>query len=351
MRKASLLTLVLLFTGILAGYSQQTTAPDQPANQNTNQAVQTVSNDNNSNVQEQAAETSSNTNAAPIITEEKEVSPVGGVTYSDGTTTYASGDVQFEIQAVEDISGVKQIEAMLDDSSFSVYEKPIGFDSEGQHVIAYKAENNVGNVSPVKYYEFTLDKTPPDAVLTSDQKAIQIGGVDFVNSNYNFSITAQDRLSGVKSIEYSVDGGEYQAYSAVFAIPGPNGMHKIEYKSTDNVGNESKVKAYDFSLDINPPTVQIDTTPAPFVKDGVNYISGSSLIVITASDAETGISSIKYTIDGGDEINYSYPFKLTGGQHTIKAKATDLLGNVSDEVSLIVTVDVNVPETEIKATK
>ncbi len=328
--KRSLISIFVLFTGMGILFSQQTTAPDQER----------------SSTKEKTTETKST-----AITEEKEVKAVEGVVYNDGNMDYASGDVKFVIEAKDQGSGVKTIYVLVDDSDFGVYENPIAFLEEGKHLIGYKVEDNVGNMSKVKFYEFILDKTAPEVNLISDRKPVKIGDVLYVGSNYNFGIFAHDALSGVKSIEYKIDDEESQIYQGPFAPVQQSGLHKVEYFATDNVGNVSMAKTYIYYLDINAPTIEFVINPAPFEKDGIKYISDKTPIFIKAKDAETGISRIVYTIDGGEEKDYQYPIRLANGTRTIKAKAYDLLGNVSEEISLTLTVDAEIPEAELVPTK
>ncbi len=329
MKKIITTIFVLLISTSL--FAQQTDAPDQGETSTSSQ--------------------SSQSQEKQTITEEKEVKAVEGIVYNDGNMDYASGDVKFVIEAKDEGSGVKTVYVLVDDSDFGIYENPLSFLEEGKHLIGYKVEDNVGNMSKIKFYEFILDKTAPEAMLMSDKKPVKIGDVLYVGSNYNFGILANDPLSGVKSIEYKVDDGETVVYNGTFAPVMQNGLHKIEYFATDNVGNVSITKTYLYYLDINAPTVEFVVNPEPFEKDGVKYISDKTPILIKAKDGETGISRIVYTIDDEEAKEYLYPIKLSSGTHTIKAKAYDLLGNESEEISITLTVDAEIPEAELIPTK
>lgn len=333
MQKRLILVIFVLLAGTGLMFAQQTTAPDQE------EAVTTET------------ESSSSSAASEAVTEEKEVTAVEGIVYNDGNMDYASGDVKFVIEAKDEGSGVKMIYVMVDDSEFGVYENPIGFIEEGKHLIAYKVEDNVGNMSGTKFYEFILDKTAPETTLISDKKPVKIGDILYVGKNYNFGIFANDALSGVKSIEYKVDDGEMSEYSGPFAPVEESGLHKVVYTAKDNVGNVSMEKAYIYFLDINAPTLEFVVNPEPYNKDGEKYISDKTPIVIKAADGETGVAKIVYKIDEEEGKDYQYPIRLSAGKHTIKAKAYDLLGNESEEISLEINVDAQIPEAELVPTK
>lgn len=332
MKKALFLSaaMLTLFAGI--GFSQQSVAPDQPAG-----VVETTN----------AAAVETN---APV-TAEREVVVSNGVVYNDGRIDYVSPEVKFVINARDNGSGVKKTFVMVDDSQFGTYERPVGFITEGKHLIAYKTEDNVGNISPFKYYEFIMDKTAPFADLTSDRKWVKMADVVYIGSNYNFGIFAMDTLSGVKSIEYTLDGGSAVVYDKPFAAVGTNGFHQVVYTAADNVGNVSEKKTFTFFMDVNAPALEFSVDQSLFETNGVKYISARALVKIDAVDAETGVDKVVYTIDGGEALDYTHPIQLTSGQHTIKAKAYDLLGNVSEEKEFAVTVDTDTPEADLVPTK
>jgi|GEM_PF-1343747 hypothetical protein len=337
MSKTRLLAVVFMCAGIVTAYAQQTTAPDQ----GTNAAVTISSNTTSTN----AVMASSNQ-----MTSEKEVLVTQGLVYNDGTIDYVSPDIKFKIDAKDDQgSGISNIYVMVDDSQFGIYDNPLSFFMDGKHMIAYKAINNVGNVSPIKYYEFILDKNPPKVTLTSDRKVVRIKDIAYVSSNVNFGIYAEDDYSGVKWISYKLDDGADTTYDKPFIGIQTNGLHKIAYKASDNVGNVSQEQTYIFYMDMNPPVVTFDVAPI-FSTNSNNYISPATPIKINAVDAETAVADITYTVDDGIVMDYQGPFKLKGGTHTIKAKAVDLVGNISPEISITLIVDSTIPEADLTPT-
>jgi hypothetical protein len=302
--------------------------------------------------QDQTQEEETTTQQEQQTQEKKpEVEKVEGVLYSDGGTNYASLGVKFKINATDEMSGVKNIFFMTDkDASFKTYFKPFGgFMNEGRHFISYKMEDNVGNMSTLKYYEFTLDLTAPELYIDTDKKVVTIGQNIYVGADYQFSMYAYDKLSGVQKIEYYIDDQNFTVYSDKFTIQNPTtGLHRINFRAVDNVGNVSATQQYTVFVDNNAPTVNFVVEPPIFVKDGVNYIASDSVIKIQADDEETAVEQILYSVDGGEFKEYRYTIqRLAPGEHTIKAKAVDLVGNESQEFTLTVNVDSKSPEGQI----
>jgi hypothetical protein len=283
--------------------------------------------------------------------QDEEISVTGGILYNDGQSDYASVDARFILEAPDEGAGVKNIWNAVDDSDYGIYIAPLAFDSEGSHKITYKVEDNVGNISDEKTYEFILDKTPPELQFTQDKEEVKKGHTLYVPGSANFEISAQDALSGVKTVEYTMDEGDYEAYESAVSSDMEKGMHKLSYKATDNVGNVTETKVFSFYVDLDAPAVEFAVSPAPFEKDEQKFISDRSLIAIKAADDDSGVASILYAIDEEDFAEYSEPIALTEGTHTVKAKAIDFVGNESEEISIDLIVVVKAPEPVLNATE
>ncbi|MFN4216110.1 MAG: OmpL47-type beta-barrel domain-containing protein [Brevinematales bacterium] len=306
---------LLLFMVAVVGFGQQTTAPDFP--------------------REASSE--------KVVTPEKPVQATGSVVYNDGKLDYVGANARFVISAEDKGSGVKAIYIMVDNSLSGKYVDPIAFATEGKHTIGYRVEDNVGNLSAFKMYEVVVDLSAPETKIATDKKVVAIGDALYVGKDTAFTIVANDRYSGVKRVEYAIGKGDFESYKTAFALPAQNGLHTIRYKATDNVGNVSEVKTYTVYLDLNAPKVELSIDPAAFERDGVKYVPAGARVSVQASDAETGIAEVLYSLDNAEYVAYNFPVVLSAGTHTIKVKAIDLVGNVSEETSLTVVVDAEEP--------
>jgi hypothetical protein len=365
MKRILAASVLILSMAAVSAFAQKTTAPDDGTSASasvtnagtpvtvtaTTSNVTVTTNAASTNTSSVTVSSSSGASSSAIVTDEKEVKPASGVVYNDGKIDYASSNVLFTINARDSGSGVKAISLIVDDSQFGNYVKPLSFLTEGRHMVAWKVEDNVGNVTPLKFYQFILDTTAPELAINADHKSIQIGDVSFAATNWIFTLSAHDSLSGVKEIRYAVDDGATNVYDKAFSVSGSNGMHTIAWLASDNVGNVSETKTFKFFLDTVAPAVAIAVKPAAFETNGIKFISASSIITVNAKDAESSVAQVQVSIDGGDWKDYSFGFQLPSGAHTVKAKAVDLLGNVSQEAVLAVTVDSDMPESEIVPSK
>jgi hypothetical protein len=129
--------------------------------------------------------------------------------------------------------------------------------------------------------------------------------------------------------------------SQLYALEGCYGLYaNLVPTSTDDVPGNN-VKAIGIGSDGTAPVTTHTVTPA--TPDGDNgWYESDVTIKLTASDPEvaevsSGVAKIEYQIDGGAWQTYpgTAGFKLTtDGQHTVKYKATDKVGNVEAEKTI-----------------
>jgi plastocyanin len=183
--------------------------------------------------------------------------------------------------------------------------------------------------------EFTVtgggggDTTAPtvSATVTGDQDT----SGNYVGSA-TVSVAASDTGSGVSTVEYQLDGGTYQTYSAPVQVS-TVGAHTVKYRATDNAGNTSTEGTTTFNVvaggdDTTPPTVSGSVAGAQ--DSSGNYV-GSATVTVTAADSGSGVSSIEYQVNDLGWNPYTQPFQVTTpSQYTVLLRATDAAGNVGN---------------------
>ncbi len=172
------------------------------------------------------------------------------------------------------------------------------------------------------------------------------GVIDYATSAASFAIASEDVLSAVKSVMYKIDDGKYEEYKTPISIK-DEGTHIIYYYSIDNVGNKSVESIYKVVIDNTAPEVSIVPNVKLYTADNKNYAPLSCEYILKASDNLSGVKKIEYAIDKGQYQEYKTAIKLTAGEHTIKYRAVDNVGNASAEKSLTVVVDGKSPELKI----
>ncbi|MEV4316251.1 plastocyanin/azurin family copper-binding protein [Actinocrispum sp. NPDC049592] len=254
----------------------------------------------------------------------------------DGNGNYL-GKATVTVTASDTGSGVDKIEYQVDDTSFLPYTAPVDVTAVGDHSVQFRATDKAGNVSPVGSVSFRVVEAPPQDTTPPTVSATVAGNKD-PQGNYvdkaTVTITASDTQSGVKTVEYSLDGGAFTAYTAPVEVTAV-GSHMIHYRATDNAGNTSPEGMTGFTIVQAPPQ---DTTP-PTVnatvagdKDSNGAYIGKATVTITATDTQSGVKTVEYSLDGGAFTVYTAPVEVTAaGSHMIHYRATDNAGNISPE--------------------
>ena len=152
----------------------------------------------------------------------------------------------------------------------------------------------------------------------------------------------EDGGSGVETVEYRLDDGDWTAYGEPFTVSAV-GDHTVEVRATDAAGNAAEPVTATFTIvepepeDTTPPTVEIAVEG-----DGTT----TATVTVSADDGDgSGVDTVEYRLDGGAWTAYDGPVEVSSpGAHTVDARATDVDGNASDPVSAAFTVAEPEPE-------
>lgn len=262
---------------------------------------------------------------------------------------FASPLAHFEVQGVDEQSGLKEILVSVDGGSYALYKNPIAFDTEAEHSLNYQFIDRVGNVSYSQTFSVTIDATPPRVVELDITPAPYLAaGNVYVGSNSEISFTTYDDMVGVAFVEYSVNAKEQTRFvsNVTFASMGYTNTEilRLEYEAIDMVSNVSPMKSQLLTLDTTAPVVNVFAKAVDI--DGVRYISSKDTIYAEAFDKDTKVVEILYAINGGEFIPYNTEIGIhlmTSGEYNVSVKAKDAVGNVSEEVIYSVVVDMLPP--------
>ncbi|MFC3505513.1 OmpL47-type beta-barrel domain-containing protein [Micromonospora krabiensis] len=248
------------------------------------------------------------------------------------------------VTATDEGSGVDTVEYQVDDTSFQPYTAPVPVTAVGDHSVQFRATDTAGNTSAVGSVSFRVvapgeeDTTPP--TVTADIAGDRDGDGNYLGTA-TATLTATDSQSGVAAVEYSLDGGAYTAYTTPIVVD-TVGMHMLHYRATDTAGNTSAEQMAHFTVvtrpdeDTTPPTVTA-TVAGDRDEDG-NYL-GTATATLTATDSQSGVAAVEYSLDGGAYTAYTTPVVVSAvGAHTLRYRATDTAGNTSAEQATQFTV-------------
>jgi hypothetical protein len=211
--------------------------------------------------------------------------------------------------------------------------------------IHFQFDNQAGLTAGRSVGGYVLQAFSLAADTRAPTVAIRSPAADLV-SPLNITVSGQvlDNLSGVKSLEVQIDGGNYVAatfdaagnfdVATSFALDGSaDGTHTLRFRATDYAGNVAAPVTYTFTLDRVPPTLSL-TAPT-----GVEPVIPTSRLTGTASGTGSAVTALSYAFDGGPSQSVAFdpatgafdqPLDLSAlaaGSHTLAVTARDAAGH------------------------
>ena len=272
---------------------------------------------------------------------------------------------------------------------------------EGALLLTVTAEDEAGN-SNTKKVHFSYDLFKPDFTETTvgasgktSNAAVTFSGVGYDTNEFwkiEFTDTSisENVIRTITSASSSSEWSQEENPSTITKNGNDYSVQKVNWSQTFAVGTESgqladgehifKIVAYDKAgkSTEHQRTVIVDTvkpdTPTISITGlqnigGTNYYASRTVpIVVTTSDARSGISAVKYTRDepsndpdasprnwvtlafdsnNNGTVTYKGNVNCVEDLNTIYVKAIDIAGNESTESNIAVTVDTTAPEFEL----
>ena len=260
--------------------------------------------------------------------------------------------LQLALSAVDEGAGVAGTYYSTDGETWVAgdsiaIDSPANFSgSQTMQYFSVDATQPDGNAEEPVSVDVLVDTVAPTSTITpsADLASPQASDVTLT-----LSATDVRPGSGVASIEYRVDGGDW-AEGAEVTVPaaadhGNDGVHTVDVRATDAAGNIE-----------DPQSVQvvIDTTAPETVIDGADSDWHGSDVTLTfdATDPEpgAGLGHIEYRIDGGawvEGTEATIPAAGGDGVVAVDVRAVDLLGNAEEPQSVEVKIDTTAPVSEV----
>ncbi len=236
------------------------------------------------------------------------------------------------------INGVERVAANA--STNWSYSQPLSGD--GVKNFSILAKDASGNASSPLNVTTTLDQTLPAGAMSLN------AGADYSASTaVTAALTASDALSGLDKVRYQVNGvwGNWENFAAskALTLSAGDGTKTAVFEVRDKAGNVSSWS----------DTIVLDTT-APSLSLEVNYSSAytkalSVPVVLTGSDAGSGLSQMRYQAAGGAWSSWETFASLKqvtlpsgDGSKEIRFEVKDLAGNVKSAAGSV-TLDTVAP--------
>ena len=254
-----------------------------------------------------------------------------------------SGGSKIYILTEDNLSGVRRTYYKFDSEDFKRYSDGsainFGYLEDGTHTLTYYSDDNVDNTEAQKTLTFYFDKTAPLMAADILGDRFVVDDQVYFSGRTKLKLTAVDNKVGVKEIRYSIDGGDFDKYDQPFYLPSVSGEHTVRYYSIDNMENQSASSAGGFEefkhtvnkiyVDLTGPSLSNRILGQQTTRNDTLLIGPSSRIRLSASDGESGLKSVTYSINRETAENpYSDPFSITEeGPYTLEYFGYDNVNN------------------------
>ncbi len=200
------------------------------------------------------------------------------------------------------------------------------------------------NVGTITIDAHTLVDASAPADTTAPVLSVACDGAACSTQSYasavSVTLAASDAGSGVREIRYTTDGSDPvngTVYTAAFTV---SESTTVRATAVDNAGNRASqsttITIEGSPADMTPPSLSIACDGAAC---STQAYGSAVTVTLSASDAGSGLASVRYTTDGSDPATgtlYAAPFTVSVSS-TVRATAVDNAGNAaSQSVSIVI---------------
>jgi len=263
----------------------------------------------------------------------------------DGDPVQVTRETEFNLSAADGGVGTAVIRYKIDGGEWNEYGGNFTLDRNCTCTIFYYSVDRLGNNETVRSLEVYVDEEGPMSVLDIGEPKWGSDPV-YVTSHTEFNLSAADDGNGNISTFYRIDSGNWERYGGNISVAVP-GAHTILYYSEDLFGNNETVRSCQIFVDDDPPDSTI-IAGGPSCGESPTLVTSDTEFIITTSDNGSGVSSLSFSIDDGAWQEYSGNITVKGsGNHSIRYRSTDNLGNNETVRRFNVSVDDDPPITHL----
>jgi hypothetical protein len=236
---------------------------------------------------------------------------------------------------------------LLKSESSSKYTNPMYFDAEGINTIRspwevdQKTKELVYPKQDIVFEVYADSKPPVSSINFGNNKFLRRNGRLYFSGKVEVTLTANDQLSGVEKIMYSLDSSDYKEYTSSLNLDDEK-EYVLKYYAYDHVGNVEALKRIVLVVDRSGPKTSINIKG----DQSENVLSGNSVISLSADDASSGVESLKLKFDDGNEQNYIGAINtssISQGEHKLAYWSVDNVENTEQQHEFIFYVDKTPP--------
>ena len=309
----------------------------------------TISTDGATTLQVRATDQASNTASSSQTIHLDATPPAASfvMPVANGNNGWYVSPVTVSVSGTDATSGVASAQVSLDGSAWA---SSLTLSTDGVYTVHGRVMDYAGNVTDIRR-TVLINSTAP--ILGTPVLSGTLGLEGWFTSTVDVSVPATDATSGLASVQYSVDGGGWQATAPTLT----DGVHTVQIKATDNAGNVSSTSV-SASVDATPP-VSAFLSPA---EGSTTNISGNQRMHLTgsSSDATSGVAGAQISLDdgatwqslplsAGDAWSYDWNCLRSNGTYVFLVRASDYAGNQEHTAKVTIVVGNQAPSVSLTA--
>ncbi len=160
-------------------------------------------------------------------------------------TLWISPSTLIGISAIDKGSGMSRIEFKLNDQPTVPFSEKFSVNTNGYHRVSVTAFDNVDNLNIVNF-GFGVDDGAPEVFYHFSQKPYQTETlndqtVPVFSQGLTMFLAATDKISGLETISYSINGVKERTYTEPISGFKPGNVYHLSIKAIDKLGNQSNI--------------------------------------------------------------------------------------------------------------
>jgi len=224
---------------------------------------------------------------------------------------------------------------LLQSSKTPQYANPMFLDAEGWNTLRSPSAVDTSTrktVYPLQDIVFDMyadGAAPTSRLLFGHAQPFSPEGVAFFGKETGFHLEAEDALSGLNDVYYSLNGADFVSTSRSPLDISAEGNYSVKFYAVDNVGNVEDLHTYDFVVDHTAPVTSHEI-------NGINkkrVLAPDATISLTAADSLSGVAKVWFAIDDSEFEVYRKPIpvsRLKDGGGKITYYSEDHVGNTEN---------------------
>ncbi len=235
-------------------------------------------------------------------------------------------------------TNIASVNFTLDNLTLQILDPPYNISTfswlDGYHTVEVHVIDLAGNTG-MNFFNFTIDSFSPFIALISPAN----NSIVKPGTTINLGVTDEN----LENVSYSLDGGSSITLTDPYDIDTSSlsdGLHTISVRANDFAGHVTS-RLFSFTFDSVIPVINL-SSPA-----NNSVIQPGTTIDIDI--VEDHIDEVKYSLNGGSEINLASPYDINtimwlDDNYEIEVQAVDLAGNFAITKMFNFTIDSMAPE-------